>query len=166
MTPSRRSTPLALFDAALNWLAMALIAVLLGVVTAGIVSRAVNRPFSWTDELSGFLMVWLACVGWMIATRRGLHIRITVFQDRLPARVWRITEVVIQLAVAMVGAVVAWRSIGVIATNWDVEAISLPLSTAWLYVPLLPAGIVTALQALVDLNRAKPSVPGHEVPSL
>jgi TRAP-type transport system small permease protein len=164
--PRRRPAAVALFDATLNWLAMALIAGLLAVVTAGIVSRAVSRPFSWTDELSGVLMVWLAGIGWMIATRRGVHIRINVFQDKLPTRIWRVTEVAIQLAVALVGAVVAWRSIGVIVTNWDVEAISLPISTAWLYVPLLPAGIVTVLQALVDLTRATPAAPDTEVPML
>ena len=166
MTSSSRPWPVAWFDTALNWLAMALITILLGVVTGGIVSRAMNRPFSWTDELSGVLMVWLAAVGWMMATRKGVHIRINVFQDKLPARLWRLTEIAIQLSVALVGAVVAWRSIGVIATNWDVEMISLPIASAWLYVPLLPAGIVTTLQALVDLTAAKPTAAGKEVATL
>lgn len=144
-----------LFDGALAALAAALIVALLAVVTAGIVSRAVNQPFSWTDELSGFLMVWLACAGWMIATRRQAHIRIRIFQERLPARAWRATEIAIQLAVILLGLVVAWRSLSLIGNNWDVEAVSMPIATAWLYVPLLPAGLLTALQAGVELWRAR-----------
>ena len=159
-------TAVAVFDAGLNWLAMALVAVLLAVVTSGIVSRAANRPFSWTDELSGYLMVWLATVGWMMATRKRVHIRITVFQDKLPAPVWRLTEIAIQLAVALVGVIIAWRSIWLIGSNWDVEAISMPIASAWLYVPLLPAGLVMVAQAGSDLVRPKSASLQPDVPLL
>ena len=128
------------FDALLKILAGALVVVLLGTVTAGVIFRAINHPLSWTDEISGFLMVWLACLGWMIATRNGSHIRIRLLQDRLPAGAWRGTEVLIQLAVATIGAVVATKSIHLVQVNADIEAVSLPISTAWMYAPLLPAG--------------------------
>ena len=35
--------------------------------------------------------------------------------------------------------------------NADIESLALPISSAWLYVPLLPAGLVTVAQALADL---------------
>jgi len=142
---------LKFFDRALQAFAGALVVVLLATVTAGIVSRALNHPLAWTDEASGFLMVWLACLGWMLATRHGAHIRIRVFQDKLRGTSWRATEVAILLAVALLGGVVAWFSIGLVQRNADIEALALPISTAWLYVPLLPAGVVTVTQALVDL---------------
>jgi TRAP-type C4-dicarboxylate transport system permease small subunit len=138
-------------DRLLQAVAGALVVVLLATVTAGVVSRALNHPLSWTDEASGFLMVWLACLGWMIATRHGAHIRIRVFQDMLRGGPWRATEVAILLAVALLGGVIAWYSIGLIRRNADIEALALPISTAWLYVPLLPAGLVTFAQALADL---------------
>jgi TRAP-type C4-dicarboxylate transport system permease small subunit len=127
------------------------VVVLLGTVTAGIVSRALNHPLGWTDEASGFLMVWLACLGWMLATRHGAHIRIRVFQDMLPRTPWRAAEVVILAAAALLGAIVSWYSVHLIRTNADMEALSLPISAAWLFVPLLPAGVVTLAQALADL---------------
>jgi TRAP-type C4-dicarboxylate transport system permease small subunit len=129
----------------------AVVVALMATVTAGVVTRALNHPLAWTDEASGFLMVWLACLGWMLATRHGAHIRIRVFQDMLPAVSWRATEVTILLAVAALGAVVAWFAVGLIQRNADIEALALPISTAWLYVPLLPAGLVTVAQALADL---------------
>src|SRR4029077_3744377 len=79
------------FDRLLHTVAAAFVVVLLATVTAGIVSRGSRHPFSWTDEASGFLMVWLACLGWMIATRRGVHIRIRFFQNMLPGQAWRWT---------------------------------------------------------------------------
>jgi TRAP-type C4-dicarboxylate transport system permease small subunit len=144
---------LSLLDRLLKVAAGAIVIVLLFTVTAGVVSRALNHPFSWTDEASGFLMVWLSCLGWMLATRQSAHIRIGVFQDLLPRTPWRAVEAAILLAVALLGAVVAWYSVHLIRTNADIESLALPLSAAWLYVPLLPAGLVTLAQATADLWR-------------
>ncbi len=140
-------------DRLLQFAAGTLVVVLLGTVVAGIVSRGLNHPLSWTDEASGFLMVWLACLGWMIATRQSAHIRIRVFQDLLPLRPWQGTEITIQAATALLGAVIAWYSVHLIRSNADIEALALPLSTAWMYVPMLPAGLLTLAQALVELWR-------------
>lgn len=142
-------------DRLLKVLAATLVVLLLGAVTAGVVFRAVNQPLSWTDEISGFLMVWLACVGWMIATRHGSHIRIRFLLDRLPPRAGQVTELAIQIVVGSIGAVVAWKSVHLIQVNADIEAVSLPLSTAWMYVPLLPAGALTVVQAVADLWLAR-----------
>ncbi len=144
---------LRLLDRLLAVIAGALAVTLLGVVTAGIISRALNAPFAWTDELSGFLMVWLACTGWMMATRRNAHIRIRILQDRLPGPAWRATESAIQLAMVVLGAIVAWKSLHLIDVNSDVEAVTLPIATAWLYVPLVPAGLMTAAHGLAELVR-------------
>ncbi len=138
-------------DHSLQAVAGALVVALLFTVMAGVISRALNHPLAWTDEASGFLMVWLSCAGWMLATRHGAHIRIGVFQNMLPRGAWRATEVAILLAVALLGGVIAWFSVHLIRSNADIEAMALPISTAWMYVPMLPAGIVTLVQALSDL---------------
>ena len=144
---------LAWADRLLKAAAGLIVVVLLFTVMSGIVSRALNHPLAWTDEASGYLMVWLSCLGWMLATRQSAHIRISVFQNLLPRTPWRGTEVVILLAVALLGGVVAFYSVHLIRTNADIESLSLPISAAWLYLPLLPAGVVTLLQALADLRR-------------
>ncbi len=141
------------FDRALAVLAAAVVVVLLLTVTAGVVFRTLNHPLSWTDEAAGFLMVWVACLGWMIATRKQTHIRIRVFQDKLPRGAWNGSEVVFQLGVAVLGGVIAWYSIGLIRTNADIEAISMPIAVAWMYAPMLPAGLLTLAQALADIAK-------------
>ncbi len=146
---------LSWLDRLLKVAAGVIVVVLLFTVTAGVVSRALNHPLAWTDEASGFLMVWLSCLGWMLATRQSAHIRIGVFQDLLPRTPWRAVEAAILLSVALLGAVVAWFSVHLIRTNADIESLAVPLSAAWLYVPLLPAGLVTLAQAAADLWRLK-----------
>jgi TRAP-type C4-dicarboxylate transport system permease small subunit len=141
----------AAFDRAVAWTASAALILLLGVVTAGIVSRELDHPFSWTDEMAGYLMVWLASLGWILATRRRAHIRIRFFQDFLPRAGFRVVEAAIQVGLVVVGAVVGVMSIRLVVVNHDIEAVSIPVSTAWLYVPLVAAGFTAAAQGLADL---------------
>ena len=75
----------------------ALVVALLGCVLLGVITRTLGDPFSWTDELSRFLMVWLAVFGWVLASRKHIHVRIRYFQDLLPATMRRSAELAIQL---------------------------------------------------------------------
>ena len=74
------------FDKASLFVCCALVSALLGCVSLGAVTRSLGEPLIWTDELSRFLMVWLAVFGWIVASRKRIHVRIRFFQDRLPQR--------------------------------------------------------------------------------
>jgi TRAP-type C4-dicarboxylate transport system permease small subunit len=133
-------------------------------VALGVVTRALGDPLIWTDELSRFLMVWLAVFGWVLATRKRVHVRIRFFQNRLPGRLHTLVEVAIQSAMLLFGALVTIYSLGLIGKNYDLEATSLPLSMSWLYAPLVLGGAVTALQGAIELIETlrRPRVPAEE----
>jgi TRAP-type C4-dicarboxylate transport system permease small subunit len=141
----------AAFDRALQWLAIALTVALLTVVMLGVITRALGEPLIWTDEISRFLMVWVAVAGWLLATRRRAHIRIRFFQDLLPPRAWRGAEIVIQCGLLALGLLLAWYGVDIVERNRDMEALSLPISLAWMYVPIVIAGLVTAAQAIGEI---------------
>lgn len=142
------------FDRAAAFIACAIVVALLGCVALGVITRALGDPLIWTDELSRFLMVWLAVFGWVLATRKRIHIRIRFFQDRLPKAAHRAVEIAIQAALTLFGALVAIYSVGLVGKNHDLEATSLPLSMAWMYAPLVIAGAVTAAQGALELIQA------------
>jgi len=148
------------FDRGAAVAACALLVILLGVVALGVVTRGAGAPLIWTDELSRFLMVWLAVAGWILASRKGIQVRIRFFQDLLPRPAHRAVEFAIQLALTVFGALIAWFSVGLVAKNHDLEATTLPLSMAWMYAPMVLAGIVTALQGAYEsfatLKRPRP----------
>lgn len=124
---------------------------LLCVVTLGIVGRAVGAPFAWTEELSGYIMVWLACLGTILATRNQAHIRIRVLIDLLPKRPWQVIETITQAMVALIGAILFVKGIDLVHKNSDIDAVAMPIATAWMYVPLVPTGAVIFGQAVADL---------------
>ena len=52
---------------------------------ANVVARyALNKPFSWAEELMLFLMILSVFAGAIAVTWRNLHIRIDTFVDRMP----------------------------------------------------------------------------------
>ena len=152
-------------DRALRWVTFGLTAALLICVMLGVITRALRDPFIWTDEVSRFLMVWLACFGWMLASRRRAHIRIRFFQDLLPRRAGRFSEVFIQCAVLVLGALLFWYAIDLVVRNHDLDALTIPISMSWLYAPIVIAGLVTVVQATSEIienaRRSKP-LPGMD----
>ena len=148
------------FDNASLIVCCVLVIALLGCVSLGALTRGLGAPLIWTDELSRFLMVWLAVFGWIVASRKRIHVRIRFFQDRLQKRAHKVTEIAIQSALTLFGALVAAYSVGLIGRNHDLEATTLPISMAWMYAPMVLGGAITALQGAGEvvqaLRRASP----------
>ncbi len=132
-------------------LAGLLLAALLLVVSLGVVTRGLNDPFAWTDEASRFLMIWLACTGWALAGRKRAHIRIRFFMSLLPLRMQRAAETAMQAAVVLFGGLVALWAVDLVRRNAALEATTLPISMALMYVPVVLVGIATALQGASEL---------------
>ena len=63
-------------------------------------------------------------------------------------------ERIIQLALALLGGIVTWFAITLVQRNADLDATSLPWSMAWMYVPLIPAGVLMAVQGLAQAIAA------------
>ena len=139
------------FDKATAFVACVLVAALLVCVSLGVVTRAVGAPLIWTDEFSRFLMVWLAVFGGILASRKRLHVRIRYFQDLLPTRAHRAVELAIQFAVTLFGVLICAFSVGLVNKNLDLEATSLPISMSWMYVPMVLAGVVFAVQGAREI---------------
>jgi TRAP-type transport system small permease protein len=146
--------PLTLLDRLIRAAAVALLLALLASVVTGVVSRQLNRAVPWSDELAQHLLVWTGFVGWMIAARRRSHIRIDVFINRLPRRLRLGIEIVIQLAVIGFSIALVWWGWRLIPRNWDIEWVTLPLSSALLYVPIPLAAAVLIGQALAEIRLA------------
>jgi len=151
------------FDKAAEFLTCVLVAALLGCVSLGVITRAMGEPLIWTDEFSRFLMVWLAVFGGIVARRKRLHVRIRFFQDLLPARAHNAVELAIQLAITLFGVMICAFSVGLVDRNLDLEATSLPISMSWMYVPMVLAGVVFAVQGAREvvevLRRPRPHAP-------
>jgi TRAP-type C4-dicarboxylate transport system permease small subunit len=142
--------------------AVLLLLAMLAAVFLGVVFRLAGEPLAWSDELAQYLLVWTSFTGWIIASRRRSHIRIGLIVDRLKGPLRRIVEIVIQLLVLLLGAILLFKSFGLIQRNMDVEWVSLPLSVALVYIPIPIAGLAVVLQALAQIAEAARGRPAHD----
>ena len=140
-------------DLSIRWISFGLIAALLLCVIAGVISRELNNPLIFTDEMSRFLMIWVAVFGWLLASRRRAHIRIRFFQDLLPIPARRVAEIFIQCGIVLLGVLLAWYSVELVERNHDMEALTVSLSLSWMYIPMVLAGLLTVGQAAVEISE-------------
>ncbi len=116
---------------------------------------SVIKDPSWTEEIVLTAMSYMAVLSAALAIRRGAHIRMTAFDRYLPKKVLYVTDLLADLAVLALGAVMAivgWQY----ATTLGARGfyVSLPtLSRFWMYFPVPLAGvamIVFELESFVN----------------
>ena len=118
-------------------------------VLLGVITRALGDPLIFTDEVSRFLMIWVACLGWMLATRNRSHIRIRFFFDKLPEAGRRWAEIIMQFLIALFGLLLIAHGSELMRRNFDIEATTVPLSMAVVYAPVVLGGLVALIEACV-----------------
>jgi TRAP-type C4-dicarboxylate transport system permease small subunit len=81
------STVRKVLDRSLEALVVVVMAVLVLDVSWQVFTRFVLRdPSTWTDELATFLLIWVSLLGAAVALRRGAHLGMDYFVERLTPR--------------------------------------------------------------------------------
>lgn len=136
-----------------------LIAIFL-IITAGIISRYIfNHPFSWTEELATFLMVWLCYLSAFLTTVRKKHIVADFFISKASPKFRKAVGVFskvlmiiffVFLAVSVLKLLpsLVWRS-GV-----------LDIHRSYYYLPVWTMSILMAYSVVVDIIND--FVPGYD----
>ncbi len=69
-----------------------------------------NTGVFWADEAVKLMVLWLAMVGSIAASRDNRHIRIDVLSHVLPGVLVNVARIVVDLFAAAVCAVIAWQA--------------------------------------------------------
>ncbi len=132
----------ATLDRYVCWVSIALLAGIFVTMVLQITFRYVlGSPLVWSEELSRYLYIWVCYLGAPIALRRGNHIAITLFVDRLPAKLargisvfWHIVAFLFLVELAIQGAILTARSHTLIAITipvpWSLIYLAVPISAA------------------------------------
>jgi TRAP-type C4-dicarboxylate transport system permease small subunit len=150
----------------LEWVVVALMAVLALEVTLGVVFRSFGRSLAWYDEVASALLAWLTFYGAALASVRRAHIGCPEIVERLPWRARRAAGILAQVLVitffALLGGVGAWI-LPVLATDALVSLPAIPMSVVQSVIPISAALIIVAeITHLADLvaARAPPAAAG------
>jgi len=138
-----------------------IVPVMLAVMAAQVFLRYVfNVSLSWSEELTLTLFCWTVMLMGALGVKQGLHVRMSVFIERLRGRARVRAERLIHLATAGLGGflgVSAWRYVAETRGTTS-AAIGYPIGV--LYASALVCGVLIALFALEALLAGR--VPADE----
>jgi len=152
--------PIRLLGVAVDWAVVALGAGMVVLVFANVVSHVFGGDVAWTTELAELMMVWVTFLGGAAATRRGAHMRITEFLDKLDGVPRRWADAAIQFVALTVLGLLVWFGAGIVAASRNNILTVLDWSMAWQYLSL-PVGsaltFVFVAWDLVQIARGRPA---------
>lgn len=128
-----------------RWLEDALLigvfaAMLLSAIAQIVMRNFFDAGFAWIDPLHRVLVLWVAMLGAVTATREDRHISIDVLSRFAPARLLPWLKRVVAFATAIVCALLAWHTFRFVRDEYvfsDVEIAGLPV---WIWQAILPLG--------------------------
>jgi len=116
-----------------------MLCVLIGLAATQIFLRNVmDTGFVWADELLRLLVLWLALMGAVAASRDDKHIRIDVL-SRFLSRKWKLAATaLLDLFTALICSVIAWHAAGFVMEAREYEDTLLGGLPAWPFQSILP----------------------------
>ena len=116
-----------------------MMAVMASLVFANVICRYVfTFSIIWTEEVSQYLMIWIAYLGAGLALREGRHVAIELLQDRLPTALERKLRMAVGgLVLAFLGVVtVLGFQFVVFVWNQETPVLNIPLGIPSLAIPI------------------------------
>lgn len=137
----------------------ALLAVLVVVVLAGVVSRYfVNSPLPWTEELARYLFIWISFVGAGVGVKSGANFGLNLVANHLPPRAHAVVEIGVNLVVAVFGAALAYYGWMIMPIVGFQKASSMPFSISYVFLAIVIGGVLMLVNGLVRVLEAARSV--------
>ena len=123
---------------AVDWLIVAIGAAMILLVFCNVIFHVTGSDIAWTTELCAFLMVWVTFLGGAAASRRGLHMTITEFLDKLGPGGRRAADGAIQSLCLAVLGLLSWYGMGIVNATWgnELTVLHIPMALQYLALPV------------------------------
>lgn len=105
----------------------------------------------WAESFSRILVLWVAMLGAMVATRESHHISIDVISRYMPESLERALAILTSLFSATVCGIAAWYSFQFVQFEYLDETMAFEQIPSWLCAVILPIGFsVMALRFTIN----------------
>lgn len=137
-------------------------AMMITLVFANVVTHLFNKDIAWTTELCEFLMVWVSFLGGAAASRRGLHMTITEFLDKLSEKSRLLADGAIQAVCFIVLALLIWYGLIIVNANWENRLTVLNWPMAFQYLALPVGAAISMVFVAYDMYQIQNGVSRRE----
>lgn len=145
--------PIRFLDYLLNAILIIAGSIMVVLVFTNVVTHIFNKDIAWTTELCEFLMVWVPFLGGAAAARRGAHMTITEFLDKLGEKGRFKADAVIQIVCLIVLGLLMWFGMVIVNANWGNHLTVLGWPMACQYLALPVGAFVSFIFVSYDLRQ-------------
>jgi TRAP-type C4-dicarboxylate transport system permease small subunit len=150
----RLNTVLQWIDRIMFWGIFALTAAMFVMVFLQVIFRyVINLPFSFSEELARYLMVWIVCIAAAGAYGKGMHIGVNLFTGFLPVAGQKWLARLVHLAVGGLMGVIIFEGGRLSYLLKDQLSPAMEIKMTWPYLALPVGAFLILLQAIVLLIR-------------
>ena len=98
----------------------------------------IGKSWAAAEEISTFLMIWVAYLGAGLALREGRHAAIDIFLDKLPADACRFVRAILGIIIIAFFGVLAYLGFQMSVFGWSTEttATQIPAGIPYLAIPI------------------------------
>ncbi len=121
--------------------------------TIQVIFRVFFTAFSWTEEVTCFLLFYASMVGAAVAFKRGSHIAVTFIAVRLPGAVQKVLAVAVHFLGILFFAVVVIHGALLMKTEFHQLSPGLQIPMAWVYAAFPAVGAAIILHLLAGIRR-------------
>jgi TRAP-type C4-dicarboxylate transport system permease small subunit len=148
------------YERLLEWLVIALMAVLAVEVTLGVVYRTIGASLSWYDEVASILLAWLTFYGSALAAVKRAHIGCPEVVAFFPPQARVAARILASALVITFFAILGWMGYVILEVLATDHLISLPdVEVAWVQSVIpISAGLIILAELLslpVALRQAR-----------
>lgn len=139
-----------------NWSEKILFGLMMAMIlftTIQVVFRVFFTAFSWTEEITCFLLFYASLVGAAVAFKRGSHIAVTFIADCLPRPAQKALAIGVHLLGILFFAVIVIHGALLMKTESQQLSPGLQIPMAWVYVAFPAVGAAIILHLLAGIRR-------------
>jgi len=161
MEPSKLAgpAPIQALTKILDLMLICIGAVMVVLVFSNVVTHLFNKDIAWTTEFCEFLMVWVSFLGGAAAARRGAHMTISEFLDKLSKKNRLKADGIIQVICLGVLGLLLWYGVIIVSANWGNKLTVLNWPMAFQYLALPVGAGFSFVFVAYDLSQIIKGVP-------
>ncbi len=133
-------------------LVTAFVAMLLLAVMQIVLRNFFDAGVIWADSLLRMLILWIALLGAMVATRERNHINIDAISRYFPEMSKNLVDSVVALLSAVICLIVAWYAVGFVRMEFEDQSVAFAAVPTWTTEVIIPvAFFVMALRFAIQV---------------
>jgi TRAP-type C4-dicarboxylate transport system permease small subunit len=138
---------------------LAIISVMAGVVFVEVLFRYVLMlPLFWTEEFARYSLVWSSLLGAGVALKRGEHIAVTFFVDRIPGCMGPQAALLVSVFIALFLTVILWGGIHLVILTRHQLSPAMRIPMAWPYLAIPISSLIMLIHELTFIHKRSKSM--------